>query len=176
MNRTLSIAVAMMLATAPISAISKVSEEEAAQLGNELTPVGADPSANADGTIPAWSGSMQGLPDGLTYGGPGTNPPNPYASDEVLHRITAENVGEFKDFLSPGLQALFAAYPETFRVNVFPTHRDGAYSGLFLERARYNAVNAELYNGEDGIKGFTGGVAFPIPNTGACRCTTPRRR
>ena len=30
-----------------------------------------------------------------------------------------------------------------------------------------NAVNAELHNGEDGIRGFTGSVAFPIPKTGA---------
>lgn len=148
-------------------ALAKVSAEEAAALETTLTPIGADPAANADGSIPAYTGSMKGLPPGLEYGGPGTPYPDPYADDPILHRITAQNMAEFEAFLAPGLQAMFAAYPDTFQVHVYPSHRDGAYSERFVEKAKYNAVNAELYNGEDGIRGFTGSVAFPIPKTGA---------
>ncbi|MEP5763848.1 MAG: DUF1329 domain-containing protein [Halieaceae bacterium] len=146
---------------------AKVSEEEAAQLGTSLTPVGANPAANADGSIPAYSGSMLGLPPGLDYAGPGTAYPDPYADDPILHSITAANMEQHSGFLSPGLQAMFQLYPDSFRVDVYPTHRDGAYSDLYLEKLKYNALHAELYNGEDGIRGFTGSVAFPIPKSGA---------
>ena len=36
--------------------MAAVSETEAARLGNELTPIGAEKSGNAAGTIPAWTG------------------------------------------------------------------------------------------------------------------------
>ena len=65
------------------------------------------------------------------------------------------------------MEALFATYPETFRVDVYPSHRDGRYSDLYIEKLKYNALHAELYNGDDGIRGFTGSVAFPIPGSGA---------
>ncbi len=39
------------------AAFAKVSADEAAKLGTELTPVGANPNANADGTIPKWVGA-----------------------------------------------------------------------------------------------------------------------
>lgn len=89
------------------------------------------------------------------------------ADDPVLHKITAQNTLVHQQFLNPGLQALFETYPDTFQVHVYPTHRDGRYTDKFIAKAHYNAVNAELYNGEDGIRGFTGSVAFPIPKTGA---------
>ena len=163
-----AIAIALLtgsLITAPV--LGKVSPEEAAKLGTELTPVGADPSGNADGSIPAYTGSMKGLPDGLEYGGPGTPYPDPYAGDPVLFSVNANNMGEHAEFLSPGLKAMLEAYPETFRIDVYPTHRDGAYYDKYVERLKFNAVNAELQNGDDGIRGFTGSVAFPIPKNGA---------
>jgi len=146
---------------------AKVTPEEAAELGKSLTPIGANPQANADGSIPAYTGSMLGLPEGLEYKGPGHPYPDPYADDPVLHNITAANADKHAEFLSPGLQAMFELYPETFRVMVYPTHRDGRYEDKYYARLQYNAVNAELYNGEDGIRGFTGSVAFPIPRSGA---------
>ena len=42
---------ALLLVAGPAAA--KVTPEEAAKLGGELTPVGAEKGANADGTIPA---------------------------------------------------------------------------------------------------------------------------
>jgi Protein of unknown function (DUF1329) len=148
-------------------AVAKVSQEDAAALGTSLTDYGAEPGANADGSIPAYTGSMLGLPEGLSYGGPGTPYPDPYGDDPVLHSIRAVDVAGHEKFISPGLKAMFAAYPETFRIDVYPSHRDGAYSNHYIEKLKFNALNAELVNGEDGIAGFTGSVAFPIPNTGA---------
>lgn len=149
------------------AASAKVSPEQAAALGTSLTPVGADPAANADGSIPAYSGSMLGLPKGLKYDGSGTPYPDPYAGDKILFSITADNRQQYAKFLTPGLEALFATYPETFRMDIYPSHRDGRYADIYYQKLNYNAVNAELVNGDDGIKGFTGSVAFPIPQDGA---------
>jgi Protein of unknown function (DUF1329) len=161
-------ALALLVALVPLQTLhAKVNPEEAAELGKSLTPIGADPKANADGSIPAYSGSMLGLPEGLSYGGPGETYPDPYADDPVLHTVSKANLAKHEDFLSPGIKALVENYPDTFRMLVYPTHRDGRYSDKFYEKLSFNAVNAELVNGEDGIKGFTGSVAFPIPQTGA---------
>jgi len=157
----------LLVALAALPVQAKVSQEEAAELGRSLTPVGANPSANADGSIPAWTGSLFGLPQGLQYEGPGTPYPDPYAGDPILHRVTAANLDQHRAFLSPGLQAMFATYPESYRIDVYPTHRDGRYTDDYVAKLKYNAVHAELYNGEDGIRGFTGSVAFRIPKSGA---------
>ncbi len=149
------------------SAWAKVPEQEAAALGDTLTAVGANPAANADGSIPAYTGSMLGLPENLKYDGPGTAYPDPYADDPVLFTVTAENRKQYEEFLNPALEAMFATYPETFKMNIYPTHRDGRYLDIYNEKLKYNAVHTALFNGEDGIEGFTGSVAFPIPKTGA---------
>lgn len=164
--QTLSTAL-LLLAFSAHPVLAKVSTEEAAQLGESLTKMGANPAANADGSIPAYTGSMQGIPESLKYDGPGTPYPDPYADDALVLTVTPENRDGYGDFLSPGLEALFDAYPESFKMRIFPTHRDGGYADKYIERLKFNAVNAELQNGEDGIKGFTGSVAFPIPKTGA---------
>lgn len=158
-------AVAALL-LAPCS-YAKVPPSEAAKLGTELTPMGANPAGNADGTIPPWTGKLSGVPKGMHYGGPGTPYPDPYGSDPALFTITAENMAQYADHLSEGEKALLKAYPKTFRMKIYPSHRDGRYREDFLERVRYNATHAELYNGIDGIRGFTGATAFPIPKNGA---------
>jgi len=165
--RLLPVVLALPLLMIPGFGEARVSQEEAAQLGTTLTDVGANPAGNADGSIPAYTGSMLGLPDGLAYDGPGSPYPDPYKDDPVLHSITAADVGKHKDFLSPGLLAMFATYPDTFRVDVYPTHRDGTYSQVYVDKLKFNAVTAQLVNGDDGINGFTGSVAFPMPANGA---------
>ena len=125
--RLLPVALALPLLMIAGPGEARVSEEEAARLGTTLTDVGANPAGNADGSIPAYTGSMLGLPEGLAYGGPGSPYPDPYKDDPVLHSITAADVDKHREFLSPGLLAMFATYPDTFRVDVYPTHRDGAY-------------------------------------------------
>lgn len=165
--RKLTIISLMIASLLTAGVAAKVPPEEASALGKSLTPVGANPLANADGSIPAYTGSMFGLPGDLQYDGPGMPYPDPYADEPVMHNVTAANRLSHAEFLSPGLEALFDTYPDTFRMQVYPSHRDGRYTDLFIEKLRYNALNAELYNGEDGIRGFTGSVAFPIPKTGA---------
>ncbi|PPA05111.1 DUF1329 domain-containing protein, partial [Pseudomonas sp. MWU12-2312b] len=71
---------------------AKVSPEEAARLGQDLTPMGAEKAGNADGSIPAWTGKWRGLPPQLKYAGPGTPYPDPYAAEKPLFVINAKNM------------------------------------------------------------------------------------
>ena len=50
------------------SVMAAVSPDEAAKLGNTLTPVGAEMAGNADGSIPAWTGGLSpSIITGMTY-------------------------------------------------------------------------------------------------------------
>ena len=55
-------------------------------LGTKLTPLGADPSASADGAIPAWTGGLTEPPEGYVKGGPHIDP---YDRDQPLLKISA---------------------------------------------------------------------------------------
>jgi hypothetical protein len=145
---------------------AKVDASEAAKLGTELTPLGANPAANAEGTIPAWSGSIVGLPEGLQYAGSGSPYPDPYANEKPLFTITKANVEQYKSKLSDGMLALFAKY-ENYKMPIYPTHRDFRYQQQIEARTKWNVGNAELVNGIDGLQKMTGGVPFPIPQDGA---------
>jgi hypothetical protein len=146
---------------------AKVSEQEAARLDGELTPTGAERAGNAEGTIPAWTGKIVGLPPGLAWAGPGQPHPDPFADEKPLFSIRAADVDEHAARLSEGQKALFRTWPQSFRIDVYPTHRDFGYGKDREARARHNALHASLFNGDDGIEGYTGGVPFPIPKLGA---------
>jgi len=143
---------------------AKVSDEKAARLGKDLTPFGGEAAGNADGTIPEWSGKWKGLPPGLKYDGPGSKRPDPYADEKPLFSITPENYTEYKDRLSEGQIALFERYP-IFRMDIYPSHRDFTYNDKIIEKVRWNATNTELSNGVESVKHFTGGTAFPLPQS-----------
>ena len=151
----------------PLAATAAVSQQEAKKLGAELTPMGSEKAGNADGSIPAWTGSMSGVPAGLSYMGSGDVYPDPYASDKVLYTITAQNMPKYADKLSEGLKAMLTKYPDTFNIPVYPSHRDARWSQLVEKRTAWNAVNTVLVNGVDGLQNYTGGAPFPIPKNGA---------
>lgn len=147
-----------------IGANAAVSSDEAAKLKSELTPVGAEKNGNQDGTIPAWTG-------GLTAALPGwpnekNERPNPYAEDKIQFTITAGNYREYAEKLTPGTIALFEAYPNEFKMNVYPTRRTAAFPHWFYDATQKNAVSAQVINDGKGVVGAKGGVPFPIPKSG----------
>lgn len=161
---TLLLAAFMMLGTLPANA--KVSKAEADRLKNELTPAGAERVGNADGTIPAWTGGLKGIPEGITFQSGDTHP-NPFADDKVLYTITAQNMDQYADKLSEGLKAQLKRYPDTFKMNVYPTRRSAAAPQKIYDNTYNNALTAELI--DDGVNGFKnalGGYPFPIPKRG----------
>ena len=149
------------------AANAAVSQQEARKLGSQLTPMGGEKAGNRDGSIPAWTGSMNGVPRGLSYMGSGDVYPDPYANDKVLYTITAKNMARYENELSEGLKALLRKYPDTFNIPVYPSHRDGRWAQLTERRTLWNAVNTVLVNGIDGLQNYTGGAPFPIPKNGA---------
>ena len=58
LNKHRLMAVAVALAFSAGSALAGVSPQEAAKLGDTLTPFGAEKAGNAAGTIPAWTLSL----------------------------------------------------------------------------------------------------------------------
>src|SRR5260370_39397612 len=79
------------LLSAP-AAWGAVSPEEAARLGAELTPLGGEKAANADGSIPAWTRGLKSAAEaGVPHYRAGDHHPDPYASDKPLFTITAAN-------------------------------------------------------------------------------------
>ncbi|MRI33825.1 DUF1329 domain-containing protein [Endozoicomonas sp. OPT23] len=151
----------VLLASFNVSA--KVLPEQAEKLGKELTPVGAIAAGNAEGTIPAWNPDFQPPAD---YKGTGSRYVDPYKDEKPLFTITAANVQQYKGKLSPGQVKMFEAYPDTFRMDVFPSHRDGSYTDFVNENTIRNATRAELAADGNGVVNAFGGAAFPMPNNG----------
>lgn len=163
MKRIAIIASAIAMALTVNVTQAKVSEAEAAKLGNELTPLGGEVAGNADGSIPAWDGGISKPPAGYTVG---DFHPNPYPDDKPLFEITSANYKEYSSFLSPGQQKLFETYPDSFRMPVYQSRRSAASPTLIYEKAKINAVNAELVEGGNGIKNASVAIPFPIPQNG----------
>jgi hypothetical protein len=141
---------------------SKVSEEEAARLGTELTPVGADPNGNEDGSIPPWTGGLVTTPPGWRM----ERRVDPFSDDPVRFTIDASNVANHADRLSPGQIALIEAYPG-YRMDVYPTRRSCGYQDWIYAATRKNAVTAELDEDDVHLEKGWHPFLFPIPRNGA---------
>lgn len=157
----LSIAVSVALASTNVSA--KISAADAAKLGKELTPMGAVQAANKDGSIPEWTGGITKAPAGYEVG---QHHPDPYPNDKVQYTITAQNVADYKDLLTPGQLKLFATYPDTYKMDVYQTRRSASYPEHVYQAVKTNATRAELVEGGNGIKNASVGIPFPVPSNG----------
>ena len=141
-----------------------VGEQEAAKLGKDLTPVGAERAGNKDGTIPAWTGGDMAAPAGWKVG---ASRPDPYAADKRLFTIDASNVERYKDKLAAGQVEMVKTIPG-YRMDVYPTHRSCGYPDFFYERTKKNATSAKLApNGHDMGDVIGAAVPFPLPHNGA---------
>lgn len=143
---------------------AEVSAEEAALLTSVLTPIGAERAGNADGTIPPWTGGVTQPPEGFSVG---DRHPDPFADDSPLFTITAENAREYEEHLSPGQMAMLAAYPDTWRLNVYPTRRSASYPQWVYEAVVANATRARaVLEGKGSVEGARVSSPFPIPKSG----------
>lgn len=144
-------------------ALAAVTAEQAARLGNELTPIGAEKAGSADGVIPAWDGGLKAPPAGYTQG---MHHIDPFSSDQPLFVITAANMAEHADYLSDGHKAMLQAYPESYKIPVYPTRRSASYPQEVYDATRRNAEQARLVGEGDGVSGARFGYPFPIPSKG----------
>lgn len=158
MLRTLSI---LLLAVA-LQAQAKVDSAQAARLGQDLTPLGGERAGNAAGTIPAWDGGLAQPPAGYKAG---MHHPDPYSADAPLYQVNSQNLAQYQAQLPTGLKALLEKNPD-YSLRVFPTRRSAAAPQRIYDASRFNALNAELISGGNGVSGAAAGVPFPLPKNG----------
>lgn len=156
--------VGVAMATVTSLGYAAVSEIDAAKLGKDLTPMGAEMAGNKAGTIPAWTGGLTKAPSGYV---PGQAYIHPFADEKPLFVIDKSNVDQYRANLTDGQLALFKAYPDSFRMPIYKTHRTAAAPEWVYENIRKNAVTGKLLSEGAGIEGAYGGVPFPIPKSGA---------
>lgn len=168
MNKTISAApimaaVCLLWASA---ALAKVPASEADKLGKELTCTGAEKAGTASG-VPEFKGKWVGVPPGVQWKAhSGQHPVDIYAHEKPLFTITAENMGQYAARLSDGQKAMFAKYPKTFRIPVYPGHRDFRYTDETCAVVKKNALEAEVIDDGLGIKSYKGALPFPFPKSG----------
>ncbi|MDF3021073.1 MAG: outer rane lipoproteinsorting protein [Steroidobacteraceae bacterium] len=148
-------------------AMAAASAADAAKLGGELTPLGAEKAANADGSIPAWDG---GLTSASQAGFPnfraGQHHPDPYANDKPLYTVTAANMAQYASKLTEGHKKLLQTYRNTYKMLVYPTHRSAAAPQRIYDATKRIATTAQLAKDGNGVVNAGEGVPFPIPKTG----------
>ena len=139
-----------------------IGEDQIKRLGKDLTPLGAERAGNAEGTIPAWTGGITAPPAGYVQG---EHHRDPYADDEPLFVINADNLKEHRDRLSVGLQRMIETYP-TFYLPIYPSRRSAAAPQRIYDATRRIAATARLVDDGNGVEGAVIGAPFPIPQNG----------
>lgn len=151
----------LLLATLACQVQARVDPSQAARLGTELTPLGAERAGNREGTIPEWTGGVKPP----AHYQPGMHHPDPYTDDEVQYRVSAADLDQYRNLLPQGLADLLQRNPDYY-LQVYPTRRSAAAPQRIYDATRENAINAELIANGNGIAGAVMGVPFPIPQDG----------
>ncbi len=125
-----------------------VSDEQAASLGDTLTPMGALQKGDEAYNIPAWQ-DVQKID----------------SSETPLFIITPQNYQLHAEHLTAGQMALFKTYPETFAMHIYPSHRTFSAPDWVYKNTKINALNATLNQQKTGIVDAIGGIPFPIPQS-----------
>lgn len=146
-------------------ALGTVEPEDAAQLGQNLTPLGAEYAGNSDGSIPKWNPNGPGIPDNFVAGS--DNYLNPYGDEQAELVIDGLNWEQYADNLTEGTKALFQKHGTNgFMLNVYPSKRDYVPPDWLIANTAKNALTANLKEDGQKITGNLPGVPFPIPQSG----------
>ena len=175
MSQILKAGVLLLMAT---SAHAGVSAAEADRLGKDLTPIGAERGASADGLIPAWQGKSFFTQAQLDVSRPALEAlrrsnsaagyallAGPLADDKPRVVITRANMSQYAAQLTEGHKAMFRLYAD-YKMPVYPTVRNAFFPDQINAATRKNATSASL-QGTDDLTGAAIGFPFPIPKTGA---------
>lgn len=145
-------------------ALAAVAPEEAARLGQDLTPMGAERAGNADGSIPEWNEA--GTPTPADFVAGSDNYINAYPGEKPLYTIDGSNYQDYAEILTEGSRAMFEKLgADGFRMDVYPTKRDFVTPQWVYDNAAKNATGATLEDGGQRVANSYPGVAFPIPQS-----------
>ena len=139
-----------------------VKPSEAARLGADLTPLGAETAGNADGTIPAWNGGILTPPAGYKVG---DHHPDPFAADKPLYTVTPSNLGQYESKLTAGSVSLLKAYAD-YKLIVYPTRRSANAPQRIYDATKANATTGTLANNGNSFENALTGIPFPLPASG----------
>lgn len=132
-------------------------------VAQEFTPLGAEAAANADGSIPAWTG---GFSRGVTWSDIGKQFVDPFADDPVKFSIDARNLETYRDNLTPGQIEQLRRNPDGYRLNVYETRRTARYPEYVYAAAQKNEGTARLAAGGNGVLDYQGYYPFIHPKSG----------
>lgn len=165
LKRTLGFTAAALLGAG--AALAGISAQDAAKLGAELTPMGAEKAGNADGSIPEWTGGIKSPTDaGFPNYRAGQHHPDPFAGDKPLFTVTPANMSQYESKLTEGHKKLLQTYKNTYKMIVYPTHRSAAFPQRIYDATKRIATTAQLTGGGKGVTGAVEGIPFPIPSQG----------
>jgi hypothetical protein len=163
MKHPLLNATLLALALASVGANAKMDASELARLGQDLTPTGAEKAANADGSIPAWTGGLVTAPGGYQAD---KGYVDPFASEKPLYTITAANMAQYAGKLTAGHQAMLQKFA-TYKMPVYASHRTAGLPASEYEQVRKEGPGVELAEGGNGLANYQKtSVPFPIPHSG----------
>lgn len=132
--------------------------------GPELTCYGAERAGSPTG-VAAFTGKYLRTWPGLDK--PHGYHPGPYAAEKPLLSVTAQNAAQHAAQLTEGQKAMLQKYPQNFRMEVYPSHRDFRFEDQACEVAKKNlSAGATLVNDGKGVRGLAGAVPFPKPRSG----------
>ena len=137
---------------------ASVSLEQANRLKADLTPIGAIRKGSADGSIPAWSNQYRDKESHSQW-------LREIEKEEPLFIIDHANVDEHRSSLSVGLQKLIAAYPDSFNIPVYRSHRTAVYPQWLYDNAYKNALEAKISDDGEQVTFAWQGIPFPIPTS-----------
>ena len=146
-----------------LNAGAEITADQIARLDTDLTPLGGEKAGNADGTIPAWEGGLTQPPPGYQ---PGKHYVDPYAGDAIKFTINAGNMDQYAGKLTEGHKALLKTYSDSYKMNVYPTHRSAAAPQRIYDATRNVAATARLTPDGNGVEGAVIGIPFPVPANG----------
>lgn len=159
------LALALLQNSAVVNAA--VPADSAAQIGQSLTPVGAEKAASKDGKIPAWDGGVSIAQFGSAFKNykEGDFYPDVFSGDKPALKITHDNYSQYADQLTEGTRLMLKSFPDYF-LNVYPTRRTAAFPDAIYQATKANATTAKL-QGDDALVNARLGFPFPIPQSGA---------
>ncbi|WP_424191877.1 DUF1329 domain-containing protein [Ampullimonas aquatilis] len=162
-KKTIFVAVLMALMAGDQVVFAAVTAEEATKLQSTLTPLGGEKAANKDGSIPAWQGGiMKPLPGKRL----GVIPTQIFPDEKPLFQVNVKNMAQYVDLLSDGTKALLQKYPDSFRLDVYPSHRTAAAPQEVYDNTFKNATRCKTKDSGYSLEGCIGGTPFPIPKEG----------
>jgi hypothetical protein len=152
-----------------------VSPQEAAHLGDDLTPLGGEKAANADGSIPAWTGGIKSAADaGFPNYKSGDHHPDPYASDKPLFTITTANLAQYAAKLTEGHKALLR--PPRPQDGLHPTHRSASLRAHLRTTKRIATTATPCPTAGAGLSGTPFPPEVRTRGLWITRCATAHRR